>query len=78
MGELDLVGLIGIARMAGVSRQRAHQFTRMQGFPPAADTLDTGRVWRRSDVECWLRTRTGKGGRPRKQTSPQTTYSNPE
>lgn len=49
-----LVGLTDIARMRGFSRQRAHELSRVHGFPKPIATLSAGRVWRLVDVERFL------------------------
>jgi hypothetical protein len=53
----DLVSVSGIAKMLGVTKQRADQLSREKGFPEPAADLDTGgrvfRGWRREDVAAW-------------------------
>lgn len=39
--------------MFGVSRQRADQLTRAEGFPAPEVELSAGRVWSREQVEAW-------------------------
>lgn len=52
----DLVGLGEIRRMFGdVSRQRAYVVTRSRSFPLPLVELEQGPIWRRSDVEAWIR-----------------------
>jgi predicted DNA-binding transcriptional regulator AlpA len=53
-----LVALSDIAEMlGGVSRTRATEIVRRSTFPQPVDTVASGkvRVWRRSDVEAWIR-----------------------
>jgi prophage regulatory protein len=52
---LDLVGVTEIGQLLNVSRQRADQLTRVDGFPPPVGEISAGRIWRRSDVEAWAR-----------------------
>lgn len=54
MAPTRLVGISAIARRLGVSRQRVHVLARHDGFPAPAHELDTGRVWRETDVEKWI------------------------
>jgi len=56
-----LMGLTEIARLLGVSRQRAHQLTRSDGFPAPTVQLASGPVWETKDVEEWARA-TGRLG----------------
>lgn len=49
-----LVGLSDIAAMHGFSRQRAHELSRLPGFPKPTAALAAGRVWRLVDVERFL------------------------
>nr|WP_239093080.1 hypothetical protein [Micromonospora andamanensis] len=41
--------------LGGVSRQRVNVVTTSKGFPDPYQTLIMGKVWRRSDVEAWIR-----------------------
>jgi len=51
-----LVGAAEIARMLGVSRQRIYQIAASYpDFPTPEAELASGRVWRRSAVEAWIR-----------------------
>ena len=59
----EVVGYAEIAEMAGVSRQRAHQFTRMAGFPPAVITTAQGPLMRKTAVAAWLGRRDARPGR---------------
>jgi predicted DNA-binding transcriptional regulator AlpA len=54
--KLDLVGLTEIAQMLGLSRQRVDQIVRADAnFPEPVAVITAGRIWRRRDVECWVR-----------------------
>lgn len=54
VGKLELMGVHEIAKLLGVSRQRVDQITRDDPtFPEPVDTLASGRIWRRQDVERW-------------------------
>lgn len=44
-----------IRRMLGVSRQRAYVVTRSRAFPEPLVELEQGPIWRRQDVEEWIR-----------------------
>jgi len=61
----DLVGYAEIAEMAGVSRQRARQFSKIAGFPVAVVETAAGPLRLRASIEAWLRNRNTKPGRPR-------------
>lgn len=41
--------------MLGVSRQRVHQLSQMDGFPEPEVVLTAGTVWKREAVEKWAR-----------------------
>ena len=58
---MNLVGLTEIARMLGVSRQRAHQLAQTDDFPRPAAELANGRVWEIDDVDAWMREREQRG-----------------
>jgi len=62
----EVVGYTEIAELAGVSRQRAHQFTKMEGFPPPVIETAQGPLMRKSSVEAWVRRRNTHAGRRRK------------
>jgi predicted DNA-binding transcriptional regulator AlpA len=51
----DLVGVTEIGDLLGVSRQRADQLTRTDGFPEPVAVISAGRIWRRTDVDAWAR-----------------------
>jgi hypothetical protein len=51
-----LVGTAEICpRLGGVSRQRVYQLTQRADWPAPYDELAQGRVWRREEVEAWIR-----------------------
>lgn len=50
-----LMGLTEIANFLGVSRQRAHQLSKSDGFPEPAAVLAAGPVWETTAVENWAR-----------------------
>lgn len=53
----DLLAISGVAKLLGVSKQRADQLSRERGFPDPAADIDTGgrvfRAWSRDEVEAW-------------------------
>lgn len=49
------VGAHEIGEMLDVSRQRIQQLVVRRDFPKPAFTLRMGKVWRRADVETWIR-----------------------
>lgn len=51
-----LIGLIEVAELLSVSRQRADQITQSLGFPAPQADLANGRIWLREEVERWART----------------------
>jgi len=53
----EVVTVAGIARMLSVSQRRADQLSRSKGFPEPLPTEDRVRVWRKIDVEYWIRDR---------------------
>lgn len=60
----ELVGVSEVAKILGVSRQRASALQSTRGFPAPVAVLSSGPVWRRADLgrfeEEWQR----KPGRP--------------
>jgi hypothetical protein len=51
-----LVGLTEIGEMLRVSRQRVSQLTQSyRDFPAPEVELSSGRVWKRSAIEAWIR-----------------------
>lgn len=57
-----LVGAHEIARLLGVSRQRAHQLIARADFPAPVIELAMGKVWHAEDVEQWDRERKARRG----------------
>jgi hypothetical protein len=56
MERVELVGAAEIRVMLGnVSRQRVNVVTTSKGFPDPYATLTMGKVWRKADVEAWVR-----------------------
>ena len=52
----ELLGLTEVAALVGISRQRILQLIETDpDFPPPAETLARGRVWRRVDIVEWAR-----------------------
>ncbi|MFE9655376.1 hypothetical protein [Micromonospora sp. NPDC006431] len=53
---MELVGVSEIRVMlGGVSRQRASVIANQRNFPEPIAVLAMGKVWRKSDVEQWIR-----------------------
>ncbi|MEU5724452.1 hypothetical protein [Micromonospora sp. NPDC047738] len=53
---MELVGVSEIRVMlGGVSRQRASVIANQRNFPEPVAVLAMGKVWRKSDVEQWIR-----------------------
>ncbi|GAB7004442.1 hypothetical protein JCM18899A_19150 [Nocardioides sp. AN3] len=50
-----LMGTAEIADLLGVTRQRVHQLTRLDGFPEPTARLAGGDVWESADIERWAR-----------------------
>lgn len=69
----ELVGYAEIARMAGITRQRAATLTSRADFPPAvAEATSKGPLRLRSDVERFLATWERRVGRPSKAAASTT------
>lgn len=61
--SLDLVALPEIAQMLGISRQRASKIMYTHpDFPKPEAELSIGKVWVRSTVDEWARTRSRLAG----------------
>jgi predicted DNA-binding transcriptional regulator AlpA len=54
VGKLDLMGIAEIAERLGVTKSRADQLVRQQGFPAPACRLKMGIIWETADVEEWI------------------------
>ena len=61
-----VVGYAEIARMSGVTRQRAARFPDCDGFPHPVIRTSQGPLYAQSAVESWLANRIAKAGRPKK------------
>lgn len=57
----QVVGTHEIAELLGVTRSRVNQMARERGFPKPLGVLRMGKVWRRSDIEGWIRKRADSG-----------------
>ncbi|MFI6079200.1 DNA-binding protein [Actinoplanes sp. NPDC051343] len=42
-------------RLGDISRQRVYQLTQRKDWPAPYDDLIQGRVWKRQDIEAWVR-----------------------
>jgi len=64
----SVVGISEIARLLGVTPQRAGQITRDHtDFPEPVAALAAGRVWDAEAVKAWIAAHPDRpGGRPRK------------
>lgn len=49
------MGTAEVADMLGVSRQRVHQLAARPSFPKPVAVLAAGTIWRRVDIERWIR-----------------------
>lgn len=56
MTDTQMAGLAEVAALAGVSRKRAWQLTKIKTFPAPLQKLAMGPVWRESDVVKFLAT----------------------
>ena len=57
-----LMGITEIARLLGVSRQRAHQLAHGEDFPEPVAVLAAGPIWETTQIEAWAE-RTGRSPR---------------
>lgn len=55
--SLLVVGLSEIAKLAGVSKQTAHEWTKRESFPHPFATLAMGKIWVKGEVVRWLKTK---------------------
>lgn len=60
----EVVGFAEIGQMAGVSRQRARQFSDNPAFPRPVITTGQGPLYGKHAVQRWLETRNTRPGRP--------------
>ena len=66
----DLVGVAELAKLCGVSRQRASALARSDGFPEPLAELASGPVWDLRMVQRFVRQWSRKPGRPAKAVQP--------
>lgn len=53
-----LVGVHEVAKMIGVSRQRVDRIVATdESFPAPEAVLAAGRIWKRTDIEAWIKLR---------------------
>jgi predicted DNA-binding transcriptional regulator AlpA len=52
--EGELIDMSELMAMLGVSRSRAYNISKYQGFPAPAKASKRHRTWRRHEVEAWL------------------------
>lgn len=53
-----LVGVHEVAEMLGVSRQRVDRIVATDdSFPTPEAVLAAGRIWKRTDIEAWIKRR---------------------
>ena len=64
-----VLGFAEIAERAGVSCQRARQFTKIAGFPPAVIETAQGPLFNVHAIERWLETRNTSPGRRKAATT---------
>jgi prophage regulatory protein len=57
-----VLGAHEIGELLGVTRSRANQLAREQGFPKPLGVLHMGKVWRRTDIERWMDKRKAPDG----------------
>jgi predicted DNA-binding transcriptional regulator AlpA len=55
----ELMGIAEVAERLGVSNQRVDQLAQDDDFPAPVAVLKAGRIWRRRNVEAWIK-RTGR------------------
>ena len=63
----EVVGYAEIAAMAGVTRQRARMFPKIDTFPSPVITTAQGPLYAKSAVEAWIASRSTSAGRPKKR-----------
>ena len=63
----ELAGITEIAEMLGASPRTVRNWVQRPDFPKPIETLATGRIWRRREVESWAKKKRPKPGRPPKQ-----------
>jgi predicted DNA-binding transcriptional regulator AlpA len=66
----ERIGLAEAARLLGVAKNTVLRYARRADFPAPAETLASGRLWRRSEIEAWARAHLPlRPGRPRRERS---------
>jgi predicted DNA-binding transcriptional regulator AlpA len=69
MAPLELASLSDVARLLGVSRQRAKQIVESyDDFPSPHGTTGRGNVWRTDDVTRWIESHPHRGMGKRRGT----------
>jgi len=66
----DLIGLMEVAELLGVSQQRASQLSRDPGFPGSIRNIAGRAVWSRKEVEHFMRHDWSRKRGPRKTVTP--------
>lgn len=66
----DLVGVAEVAKLLGVTKQRASDLVHADHFPPPVATLAAGPIWRRSQLARFANSWPRRPGRPRRQAQP--------
>ena len=64
----EVVGLTEVSALLGVSRLRATELVRQEGFPRPVAELDTGPVWVLADVATFRQQWSDRARRPREET----------
>jgi len=64
----ELAGITEIAAMLDTTPRTVRNWVRRPEFPAPIETLATGRIWRRVDVQAWAKAHRPRPGRPPKQT----------
>jgi hypothetical protein len=54
-GPRNFLRLVDNAAVLGVTKQRAHQLARSQGFPRPAGSYERGALWAKVDVLRWAK-----------------------
>lgn len=54
-GRVDLAGAAEVAAMLGVTRQQVDRLAQRPDFPKPIANLKMGRIWRKRDIERWMR-----------------------
>jgi predicted DNA-binding transcriptional regulator AlpA len=64
----DLLGLVDISRLLGVTMATVQKYVERDDFPEPLGQIAAGRVWLQNDVETWAKeTLPLPTGRPRKE-----------